>query len=112
MKTIQVGGCTVAVRETGQGKPVVLLHCTGSSGNQWRSVAAALLAGPLTGGSGSRGHRLIMPDLRGYGATAGWSGRAPMRLADEAALVRALAVRSEEHTSEPQSLMRISYAGL
>src|SRR3546814_8229080 len=48
-----------------------------------------------------------MPDLRGYGATEGWSGRAPMRLADEAALVRALA----EEAGEPVHLVGHSYGG-
>ena len=90
MKTIQIGGTAVAVREAGSGIPVVLLHCTGSSSSQWRAMAEALLAGPLAAAPGGRGYRLIMPDLRGYGASDPWSGRGPMRLADEAAIVRAL----------------------
>lgn len=107
MKTIQIGGSAIAVRETGRGSPVVLLHCSGGSGNQWRGVADALLEGPLAAGPGNRGHRLIMPDLRGYGASDGWSGRGPMRLADEAALVRALA----DEAGEPVHLVGHSYGG-
>lgn len=112
MKTMQIGGTAVAVRETGEGTPVVLLHCTGSSGNQWRSIADALLAGPLAGGglgsgTNGRGYRLIMPDLRGYGDSEPWSGRGPMRLADDAAIVRAIA----EEVGEPLHLVGHSYGG-
>ncbi len=107
MKTFQIGGTAVAVREAGSGTPVVLLHCTGSSGNQWRAVADALLAGPLAAGPDWRGYRLIMPDLRGYGASDPWSGRGPMRLADDAAIVRALA----EDAGEPVHLVGHSYGG-
>ncbi len=107
MRTIQIGGTAVAVREAGNGTPVVLLHCTGSSGNQWRGIADSLLAGPLAAARNGRGYRLIMPDLRGYGASAPWSGRGPMRLADDAAIVRALA----EEAGEPVHLVGHSYGG-
>lgn len=107
MRTIQVGGTNVAVREAGQGTPVVLLHSTGSSGNQWRAVAESLLDGPLSTGRGERGHRLIMPDLTGYGASGSWNGRGPMRLADEAAIVRTLV----EEVGEPVHLIGHSYGG-
>ena len=107
MKTFQIGGTAVAVREACSGTPVVLLHCTGSSGNQWRAVADALLAGPLAAGQDVRGYRLIMPDLRGYGASDPLSGRGPMRLADDAAIVRALA----EDAGEPVHLVGHSYGG-
>jgi pimeloyl-ACP methyl ester carboxylesterase len=107
MKTMQIDGTAVAVRETGDGTPVVLLHCTGSSGNQWRAMADGMLAGPLAGGSNGRGYRLIMPDLRGYGESEAWSGRGPMRLADDAAIVRALADR----VGEPLHLVGHSYGG-
>lgn len=104
MKTIQVGGTAVAVRELGEGTPVVLLHCTGSSGNQWRGVADALLAGPLAGGGG---YRLIMPDLRGHGNSEPWSGRGPMRLGDDAAIVRAIT----DSLGQPLHLVGHSYGG-
>ena len=69
MRTIQVGRRAIAVREAGHGTPVVLLHCTGGSGNQWRAVIDALAADPLAVGPNLRGLRLIMPDLHGYGAS-------------------------------------------
>lgn len=107
MKTMQIGGTAVAVREAGEGTPVVLLHCTGSSGNQWRAIADALLDGSLASGANGRGYRLIMPDLRGYGASDPWSGRGPMRLADDAAIVRAIA----EEAGEAVHLVGHSYGG-
>lgn len=107
MKTMQIGGTAVAIREFGAGTPVVLLHCTGSSGNQWRGIADALLAGPLASSPQGRSYRLIMPDLRGYGDSEPWSGRGPMQLADDAAIVRALADR----VGEPMHLVGHSYGG-
>ena len=107
MRSIQIGGTAVAVREIGEGTPVVLLHCTGSSGNQWRGIADALLSGPLAANRDGRGYRLIMPDLRGYGESEPWSGRGPMRLVDDAAIVRALA----DEAGEPVHLVGHSYGG-
>jgi pimeloyl-ACP methyl ester carboxylesterase len=102
MRTITVGGTAVTVRETGSGTPVVLLHCTGGSGNQWRGVADA-----LTEHSSAAGYRLITPDLRGFGGSEPWNGRGPMRLADDAAIVRALA----DEAGEPVHLVGHSYGG-
>ena len=107
MRSIQIGGTAVAVREIWEGTPVVLLHCTGSSGNQWRGIADALLSGPLAVNRDGRGYRLIMPDLRGYGESEPWSGRGPMRLVDDAAIVRALA----DEAGEPVHLVGHSYGG-
>src|SRR3546814_1944893 len=70
---------------------------------------------------------LFRSDQVGYAAAVGWSGRysvtvavggirfvAPVRISDvvtvSAKLVHTGTSRSEEHTSELQSLMRISYA--
>lgn len=102
MRTITVGGTAVSVRETGSGTPIVLLHCTGGSGNQWRGIAKALATAPLATGT-----RLIMPDLRGFGESEPWSGRGPMRLADDAAIVRALV----EEVGGPVHLVGHSYGG-
>src|SRR5687767_16029994 len=56
---------------------VVLLHCSGSSGAQWRALAAKL-AGRYT---------VVAPDLIGYGAAAPWPGQREFSLAQEAAPV-------------------------
>jgi pimeloyl-ACP methyl ester carboxylesterase len=76
---------------------VLLLHCSGSSGAQWRSLAEKL---------GER-YRVIAPDLIGYGGNAPWSGSWAFCLADEAAPLRALLGRLDA----PVHLAGHSYGG-
>src|SRR5438034_1784072 len=78
-------------------QPIVLLHCSGSSGAQWRALAAQL---------GER-YRVVAPDLIGYGAAASWSGRGEFCLAQEAAAVRSLLGT----LGEPAHLVGHSYGG-
>ena len=56
-------GLELAYRETGEGRPLVLLHGFAASGRQWldHGPAAALA---------DAGHRVILPDLRGHGDSA------------------------------------------
>jgi pimeloyl-ACP methyl ester carboxylesterase len=74
---------------------VVLLHCSGSSGAQWRSLAEKL---------GTR-YRVIAPDLIGYGKSAPWSGQGEFSLAQEAAALGGVL------TGEPVHLVGHSYGG-
>src|SRR5262245_30518704 len=76
--------------------PIVLLHCSGSSGAQWRSFAASL---------GER-YQAVAPDLIGYGAAAPWSG-GEFSLAREAAAVRSVIGRLQQ----PVHLVGHSYGG-
>ncbi len=78
-------------------QPIVLLHCSGSSGAQWRALAAQL---------GER-YRVLAPDLIGYGASAPWSGRGEFSLANEAAAVRSVLGT----LGEPAHLVGHSYGG-
>ncbi len=78
-------------------EPIVLLHCSGSSAAQWRSLATKL-AGR---------YRVITPDLIGYGASAPWAGRAEFCLAQEAAAIRSILGALEE----PAHLVGHSYGG-
>ena len=80
MPRIDFSGGTLEVPGHGEGEPVVALHGSGSSGAQWRALAAKLGAG----------RRLLAPDLVGYGASSPWHGRGAFRLADEAAAVQSL----------------------
>jgi pimeloyl-ACP methyl ester carboxylesterase len=77
-------------------KTIVLLHCSGSSGAQWRALATRL---------GAR-YQVLAPDLIGYGKAAPWSG-GEFRLAHEAAAVRSLIGRM----GEPVHLVGHSYGG-
>ncbi len=78
-------------------EPIVLLHCSGSSAAQWRSLATKLAAR----------YRVITPDLIGYGASAPWAGRAEFCLAQEAAAIRSILGALEE----PAHLVGHSYGG-
>lgn len=76
---------------------IILLHCSGSSGAQWHALVSRL---------GAR-NRVLAPDLIGYGAAPGWSGRGEFSLAREAAAVRSLLGR----LGEPVHLVGHSYGG-
>jgi pimeloyl-ACP methyl ester carboxylesterase len=76
---------------------MVVLHCSGSSGAQWRALAAKL-AGR---------YEVITPDLYGYGAGAPWAGRGDFSLAQEAAPIRS----SLGRLGEPVHLVGHSYGG-
>jgi len=97
MPRIEILGASIEVMEQGSGEPVVLLHCSGSSSAQWRTLAAKLAAR----------YHVIAPDLLGYGGSAPWSGRGEFCLAQEAALVRSLLGR----LGEPAHLVGHSYGG-
>jgi pimeloyl-ACP methyl ester carboxylesterase len=76
---------------------VVLLHCSGSSGAQWRALAAQLAAR----------YEVVTPDLIGYGASAPWSGQGAFSLAQEAAALRDVFARFDA----PAHLVGHSYGG-
>lgn len=76
---------------------VLLLHCSGSSGAQWRSLAEKL----------GSGYRVLAPDLIGYGRSAPWSSRREFCLAQEAGPLRSILGR----LGEPVHLVGHSYGG-
>jgi pimeloyl-ACP methyl ester carboxylesterase len=78
-------------------EPVVLLHCSGSSGAQWRALAARL----------APRYRVLEPDLIGYGEAPPWSGGGRFNLAREAAPIRSLLGRLKA----PAHLVGHSYGG-
>lgn len=55
-------GIQVHYFEAGSGRPLILLHMFGWSGNAWEPFIPAL----------AKGHRVIALDLPGHGASAGW----------------------------------------
>ena len=64
----------------GERPTVVLLHSSGNSARQWASLAARLAAR----------YEVVAPDFHGHGKRGPWTGRAPLTLADAAALVTPL----------------------
>lgn len=59
-RTIEAGGVRFFVRESGVGDPIVLLHGFPQTGDCWRRVAELL----------SETHRVIVPDLPGFGRSS------------------------------------------
>jgi pimeloyl-ACP methyl ester carboxylesterase len=84
----------------GEGPPVVLLHCTLSSKNQWRALSGML----------EQSFRVIAVDLYGYGDTPMPENAAGFTLLDEARLVHAL-VEAVLLPDEPFHLVGHSYGG-
>lgn len=95
MHTFHVHGHPVGLIREGSGQPVVLLHCSGATGAQWRPLIDSL----------SKRFLVLAPDLYGHGGTASWPGRHPYSLADEAALVGALV----DTLDEPAHVVGHSY---
>jgi len=84
----------------GAGPPVVLLHCTLSSKNQWRALSGML----------ESDFRVIAIDLYGYGETAMPVKRDHFTLSDEAQLVQSL-LDEILLPDEPIHLVGHSYGG-
>ena len=95
MPRIRVGEASNAVRESGRGAPVVLLHGSASSSGQWRALAERL----------EGRFRVLVPDLHGHGGSDPWAGPAAPTLGDEAAILAARA----EREGEPVHLVGHSY---
>lgn len=92
MKRVVVGGESFALRDEGRGPPVLLVHGFPLDHTMWAAQIEALASS----------HRVIAPDLRGFGGSVVTAGKVTMaRMADDlAALLDALDV------SEP-----LTYAG-
>lgn len=80
MASFEISGTRVEYVEQGRGEPVLLLHSSGGSSAQWRSLTERL---------GDR-YRVMAPDLYGYGATGPWRGHGAFRLEHEAEIVHVL----------------------
>jgi pimeloyl-ACP methyl ester carboxylesterase len=75
---------------------VIALHCSGSSGRQWRALAAAL-----------PDCEVVSPDLAGSGDAPAWAGEKPFDLAAEAARLMPLV----DEAPGPVHLVGHSYGG-
>jgi len=98
MPVLDLPGRSIEFADRGRGEPVILLHCSGSSGAQWRGLADRL----------EPRMRTLAPDLTGYGRSGAWPGDTrDFSLAHEAAAVLALLDRIDE----PAHLVGHSYGG-
>src|SRR5262249_33301377 len=97
MPAIDLDGVAIAYREFGAGTPVILLHSSASSSRQWQSLVERL----------QPRHRVFSVDLHGYGDSGTWHGGRAFTLADEAAVVVALA----QQLDAPAHIVGHSYGG-
>jgi pimeloyl-ACP methyl ester carboxylesterase len=88
----------IAVLDRGQGGPVVLVHSSGLSSQQWGPIVPRLAAA----------HRVLAPDLLGYGGSDPWPDPDNFDLAADLAIVRAVI----EHAGAPVHLVGHSYGGV
>jgi len=96
-RSIVIGGHSLVSHERGAGVPVVLLHSGGFSSRQWRRLGDALAAT----------HRVIAPDLLGYGASSRWPQGTPFHFREDIAAVTALL-----DGEPPAHVVGHSYGGL
>jgi pimeloyl-ACP methyl ester carboxylesterase len=89
----------IHVDDAGTGDPVVLLHSSGMSGDQWRRTRDALVAG---------GARVVVPDLIGSGRSTPLAEGIPFHFTDDVAVV----VRLLARLGAPAHVVGHSYGGL
>jgi len=97
MPTVKTKQSTINYAETGQGEPVVLIHCSSASGSEWTALCNEL----------SNRFLCIMPDQWSCGHSDPWPGNGPFTLAEEAAPV----VELIDRLDSPVHLVGHSYGG-
>jgi pimeloyl-ACP methyl ester carboxylesterase len=98
MPLIQLPGFSVHIREQGQGPPVVMVHSSGLSSEQWQKLSERL-AGRF---------RAIAPDLIHYGSTGGFSPDRPFHFSEDVDVVEAVL----SYANAPVHLVGHSYGGM
>ncbi len=86
MRIIEHHGLAVECIDEGAGPTVVLSHSSASGNRQWRALVARL----------QEHHRVIAPNLHGYGSTTAWPGDRPFTIADAAAVLLAVCASVDE----------------
>jgi pimeloyl-ACP methyl ester carboxylesterase len=69
LETVDVAGISIAYLDEGQGPAVVLAHCSSGNHRMWSALIRHLAAM----------HRVLAPDLIGYGSPAAGPNGAPMK---------------------------------
>lgn len=95
IRHMQVEGRTIAYLDEGSGPPVILLHCSSASHRMWSPLVTQL----------ARRHRVLAPDLHGYGQSYSWPRHAQLSTRTDAEIVLALADRA----NAPLQLVGHSY---
>jgi pimeloyl-ACP methyl ester carboxylesterase len=93
----EIGSAAIHYEDIGTGDPIILLHSSAMSGQQWRSLVDQL----------SDRHRCLVPDLYGYGQSPSWPGPGPLDLDDEAEIVAGMLAVA----GAPAHLVGHSYGG-
>ncbi|MDP2311842.1 MAG: alpha/beta hydrolase [Pseudomonadota bacterium] len=88
----------IGLVDRGEGPPVVLVHSSGLSAQQWGPIVPRL----------AERHRVLAPDLLGYGKSAPWPDPDRFDLAADLAIVRAVI----ESAGTPVHLVGHSYGGV
>lgn len=96
------GGFPIGCAESGQGRPLLMLHCSGADRSAWDRVIAAWAK---TEEDASR--RILRPEFFGCGGTGRWPGDRPASLDDMADL----AARALRTVAEPVDLIGHSFGG-
>jgi pimeloyl-ACP methyl ester carboxylesterase len=97
MPELQVDGQQIYFEDQGHGPAVLLLHSSGLSSQQWRRLRAAL----------EPHHRVLAPDLIGYGRSAPWAGVEPFQYPTDLAVAEAVAALA----GSPIHVVGHSYGG-
>jgi pimeloyl-ACP methyl ester carboxylesterase len=92
-------GLGIHVQDVGAGEPVVFLHSSGMSGDQWQRTAAVLVRD---------GWRTIVPDLLGSGRSPPWPDGKSFGVRDDVELIGRLLAQ----LGEPAHLVGHSYGGV
>ncbi len=92
-------GLGIHVHDAGAGEPVLFLHSSGMSGDQWQRTASVLARS---------GFRAIVPDLLGSGRSPPWPDGKPFGFRDDVEVVLGLL----ERLGEPVHLVGHSYGGV
>ncbi|MDX1515015.1 MAG: alpha/beta hydrolase [Gammaproteobacteria bacterium] len=97
MDLLNVDGMAASVRTYGAGEPIVALHATASSGDQWQSLALAMPGG----------FQVLAPEFYGHGSTSPWPGQRAFTLSEDVEIASAVVRRQ----AWPVHLVGHSYGG-
>ena len=99
MKFYDYKGARIAVRQTGEGPPIIFVHCSSASHKEWLFAAQHY----------SSTHICLLPDMIGYGQSSGHLDEHGVPIACSDADVIAMLLRQQ---SEPADIVAHSYGAV